>query len=84
MLYEIVNMYINICENWSILYTILYWSHLQMRGTADQPPPPQDNHDGDHGEVPGEPAPEDDEFDMRPDKDAMDAAIADFLKRLEP
>ena len=30
MLYEIVN----ICENWSILYIKLYWSHLQMKTMA--------------------------------------------------
>ena len=50
------------------------------RDTAD-PPPPQDNDAGDHGEL--IPEFEDDGLDTRPDKDAMDAAIADFLRRLK-
>ncbi len=33
--------------------------------------------------VTGEPVPEDQEFDCRPDQADMDAAIADFLKHLE-
>ena len=45
------------------------------RDTTDLPPP-QDNDVGDHGEQ----EPEDDELDTRPD--TMDAAIADFSKRL--
>ena len=49
-------------------------------GTADPTPPLQDDHDGDYGKVPGEQVPAVDEFDMRRDKDAMDAAIADFFE----
>ena len=44
------------------------------RDTTDLPPP-QDNDVGDHGEQESE----DDELDTRPDKDAMDAANADFF-----
>ena len=44
------------------------------RDTPEMPPEPDDDH-GDHGE----PVPEDEEFDSRPDQADMDAAIADFL-----
>ena len=44
------------------------------------PPPSIDTVTGtDHSQ----PVPEDDEFDSRPDQATMEAAIADFLKRLE-
>jgi hypothetical protein len=48
------------------------------RDTPETPPEPDDDQ-GDHGE----PVPEDEEFDSRPDQADMDAAIADFFKRLE-
>ena len=53
-------------------------SFRNIGSNSADPPPPQDNDAGDHGEQ----VPKDDELDTRPDKDAMDAAIADFLKTL--
>jgi len=50
-----------------------------LRDTAD-PYSPIDQHPEDAGQ--GQP-PEDDEFHNGPDQAAMDAAIADFLRRLE-
>ena len=48
------------------------------RDTTDLPPP-QDKNADDYGEQ----LPEDVVLDTRPDKDAIDVAIADFLKHLE-